>query len=551
MPHKILIIGATGLFGGHCARALIEDDAYDVICAGRGRATLEREFGARTVVLDRSDLASVRKALLLLKPFAVLDLAGPFQLYGGEPYAFAKAVIEAGAHYLDIADAPAFVSQIATLDEVAKAHNVTALSGTSSTPAISSIVADNLAMGMSKIHEIETAIVPGNRTPRGLSVMKAILSQAGQQFAIWRNGRRETVHGWDETTSVSLTVAGMPDVSNRRAALVNTPDVALFPERYGAKTVVFRAGLELGLFHNALGLASGLVKYRLLKTLLPFAKLFYHGANLGIGLGSDVGGMQVRMHGVLDDGSVALRTWDLIAADGNGPKIPTQPVILALRHLVASKMVAGARPALGLFSLSEMEAQLATIGAMAEMREREVKTVFQRALGGDFAKLPEPIRTLHSCLVPMKFAGQSDVDGGATFTARLIARIFGFPKARKAIPVEVNLDASETREIWVRKFGGKPFSSMLRQGKNSGEVIERFGPLHFTIELKVKDGTLLYPAIGAKLFSVIPLPKFLLPVSETCEFVDEQGRFNFDVDISIAPFGRIVRYRGWLEPVLG
>lgn len=521
-----------------------------MICAGRNRAELEREFGARAFVLDRIDLVAVRAALLSLKPFAVLDLAGPFQLYGDDPYAFARAVIEAGAHYIDIADAPGFVSGITALDGLAKANNVTVLSGASSTPAISSIVADHLANGMSEVQKVETAIVPGNRTPRGLSVMKAILSQAGQPFSVQRNGRRETVYGWDETERVTLKVDGMPNVADRRAALVNTPDVVLFPERYAAKTVLFRAGLELGLFHNALGLMSKLVKYRLLNSLLPLAKLFYHGANLGIGFGSNIGGMQVRVCGISNDGLAIVRTWDLIAADGNGPKIPTQPVILALRHFASGKMESGARPALGLFPLAVMEAQLATIGAKTEMREQEVQTVFQRALGGDFAMLPGPIRGLHSCLSPTKFTGQSEVDGGETLVARLIARFVGFPETQRVIPVEVNLDASESREIWVRIFGGKPFRSVLRLGKNQSEVIERFGPLHFTIALKVQDDRLIYPAIGAKLFGLIPIPKFLLPVSETSEFVDDQGRFNFDVDISLAPFGRIVRYRGWLRPVV-
>ncbi len=551
MPHTILIIGATGLFGGHCARALIADGSYNVICAGRGEAALQREFGARAFVLDRNDLAAVQAALLNLKPFAVLDLAGPFQLYGDDPYGFARAVIEARAHYIDIADAPAFVDGITTLDALAKANNVTALAGASSTPAISSVVADRLAIGMSEIYEIETAIVPGNRTPRGLSVMKAILSQAGQPFTMWRNGKHETVHGWDETKRITLRVSGMPKVANRRAALVNTPDVALFPARYGAKTVLFRAGLEIGLFHNALSLASKLVKHGLLTSLLPFAKLFYHGANLGIGFGSNVGGMQVRMRGVSSAGHTIERTWDLIAADGNGPKIPTQPVILALRYLTAGKAESGARPALALFPPGELEAQLASIGAKTEIHERVIQTIFLRVLGGDFAILPTPIRVLHSCQSPTKFAGQSDVDGGATFVARLIARMVGFPKTQKAIPVEVTLDANEEREIWVRTFGRKSFSSVLRQGSNPGEVIERFGPLHFTIALKVLDGTLLYPAIGAKLFGLIPIPNFLLPVSKTCEYVDDKGRFNFDVDISLAPFGRIVRYRGWLRAVVG
>lgn len=45
-----------------------------------------------------------------------------------------------------------------------------------------------------------------------------------------------------------------------------------------------------------------------------------------------------------------------------------------------------------------------------------------------------------------------------------------------------------------------------------------------------------------------PVPRMLLPVSETAESVDAEGRVTFDVAVSLPWLGRIVRYRGWLAP---
>jgi hypothetical protein len=47
----------------------------------------------------------------------------------------------------------------------------------------------------------------------------------------------------------------------------------------------------------------------------------------------------------------------------------------------------------------------------------------------------------------------------------------------------------------------------------------------------------------------IPLPRWLLPHSLATERCDTQGRFCFDVPIVLPFVGRLVHYRGWLEPV--
>ena len=45
----------------------------------------------------------------------------------------------------------------------------------------------------------------------------------------------------------------------------------------------------------------------------------------------------------------------------------------------------------------------------------------------------------------------------------------------------------------------------------------------------------------------MPLPKFLAPLSQTKEFIDDKGRYAFDIDLSVPLFGRLIAYRGWLE----
>jgi hypothetical protein len=52
--------------------------------------------------------------------------------------------------------------------------------------------------------------------------------------------------------------------------------------------------------------------------------------------------------------------------------------------------------------------------------------------------------------------------------------------------------------------------------------------------------------LSAKLFNLIPVPKWLLPKSIAHETVDEYERFVFDVAL-YTPFGaRIAHYRGLL-----
>ena len=538
MAKRVVIVGATGLFGGHLAQALAGRADIELIVAGRSLAplqTLAAQLNATPQTLDRTAPGDTLKAL---RPFAVIDCSGPFQTYG---YDFAQAVIDAGAHYLDIADAPEFVAGITTLDAAAKQAGLTAWSGASTTPALSSAIVADLAQDLDQIDLIETAILPGNKTPRGLSVMQAILGQVGVPFPRRYGGRTEHAIGWRDTTHIAPQVQNQR-LSPRRAALVNTPDVALLPGVFNARTTVARAGLELALFHRALSIAATLRLPKLVSLAAPLRRV----SQLFSGFGSDAGGMRVRVIGQ-QNGHISERIWDMILPDGQGPKTPVQPAIILLDQLLRGVATPGARPAIAAFTRAQAEAQLAQISATFERRDTDITPIFQAVLGPDFAKLPQPVQTLHRPAAVTRHMGEAQIATATTSLAKLAALIGGFPLRGGTVPADVTIDAQGNAERWTRKLGSKTFHSVLTRTKDN-RMTETFGPLTFDLNLQVQNGTLTFPVGQGRAFNLIPIPKFLTPISETSESTDPQGRFTFDVRLSLPNGALIVHYKGHLTP---
>jgi saccharopine dehydrogenase-like NADP-dependent oxidoreductase len=106
----------------------------------------------------------------------------------GDPYRIPRYCIERNINYLDLSDDGAFAAGIAALNDAALEAGCFALSGVSSVPAISASAVRALSDGLSAIKTIETALLPGNRAPRGRSVIGSILSQAGEPLMVWQGG---------------------------------------------------------------------------------------------------------------------------------------------------------------------------------------------------------------------------------------------------------------------------------------------------------------------------------------------------------------------------
>jgi saccharopine dehydrogenase-like NADP-dependent oxidoreductase len=267
-----VLVGATGAFGERLAEGLIRA-GIAVIGVARNEARLEilaRRLGPLFVAepmdraaIDTAHLHALRKRWPGL--FAVADASGPFQASDDR---LPRAAIGARLHYVDLADARGFVGGIRVLDQQARAADVAVLAGASSTPALSHAVLDTLVAGSRKVIAIEVSIAPGNRAPRGLSVVQAILSTVGQPIRVFRGCRWTEQRGWTLGKTIEL-----PGIGKRRVALCETPDLDLLVERYHpVADAVFGAGLELRLLHESVGALGLPVRLGILKSLAGLAR---------------------------------------------------------------------------------------------------------------------------------------------------------------------------------------------------------------------------------------------------------------------------------------
>ena len=178
-----VVLGGYGNFGRSVVAALAADRSDRVVVAGRdvqkARAVAD-EVGshAEAASLD-CRAANLAAELRRLGANVVVHAAGPFQ---GQDYVVARACIEAGAHYVDLADARAYVCGIDALDEAARRNDVLVVSGASSVPALSSAVVDMLRPQFSVIESIEHGITSGAKPP-GLAAMEGVLGYVGKPFA--------------------------------------------------------------------------------------------------------------------------------------------------------------------------------------------------------------------------------------------------------------------------------------------------------------------------------------------------------------------------------
>lgn len=547
---RVVLLGGYGVFGGKLAEALLRDVRFEVIVTGRSLDKAQafcRTHGGIAARLDRTS-PDFPAALAALEPFVTVDAAGPFQAYHRKAYAVARAALQAGSHYLDLSDDAAFTRCISSLDGQAKAAGRTVLSGVSSVPVLSSAAVEAMKDEFSRLDLIESTILPGNRAPRGLSVMRAILAQAGRPLAVTRDGGLETVSGWSGLRKRRIGPSGAAGLPPRWTSFIGAPDLALFPERYGARTVLFRAGLELPLLHLGLWLLAWPVRIGLVRSLEPAAKPLRAIAGWLEPFGSDRGGMEVRLAGLGADGQPIARTWTLIAEAGDGPHIPAVAAVVLCRRLCEGSVSSGARACLGEITLAEIAAATAHLKVATFEAADPQPALFQQVLGKTFPALPSSVQALHTVFERRRWSGEARVTRGRSNLGGLCCRLIGFPPEGEKTPVSVIIERRGDREHWLRDFAGKRFRSVLslRGAPGSGIVQERFGPFAFDIHLNLKGGALACP-VGRGRFLGLPLPRWLLPLSEATE-IDDDGTFRFDVRISLPLAGELVHYRGWLKP---
>jgi hypothetical protein len=315
--------------------------------------------------LDHS-LHDFPRALARLAPDLVIHCAGPFQ---SQDYRVALAAMAAGAHYLDLADGRQFVAHFSHhVHSAARAAQRLAISGASTLPALSSAVVDSLMLRLPEIDEIQIAIAPGQRAPRGEATIAAVLGYAGRPFKWRSDGAWRDAWGWQELRRVRFYALGV-----RWAAACDVPDLELFPKRYpGLRTMEFRAALEIGTQQFALWLAAFLRRRGMSLPIERWAKPLGWIASRMNALGGDLGGMLVSISGRRPDGSGARVEWHLTADAEHGPEVPCMAAILLARKLAQGDVAQrGAFPCMGFLSLREFEQEFARWRITTVVREKD------------------------------------------------------------------------------------------------------------------------------------------------------------------------------------
>jgi len=359
--HTILVLGGYGFFGERICHALASDSNIRLFIGGRDESKAKQLALKLGINVEQGIAVDAHSPMLAqylneLKINTVIHTAGPFQR---QHYSVARAAIEAGCNYIDLADGRDFVAGISELDDLACARQVLVTSGASSLPALSSAVVDRYLPRFSRLDAIRHGIGSGARAP-GLATMRGVFGYCGKPFVCLIDGKWRQVFGW-----LDLQRYQFPNpVGARLLGNCDVPDLVLFPQRYpDVKTVTFKAGFANSSGHLVVWTGAQLVRYKLLPGLSALVTPLNKISHWLEPFVSEKGGMFVELEGVgLDEKPLKL-TWYLIAAQNHGPHIPCGAAIalaqkLACGEKLRGELQYGATPCMGLLTVEEYLAAL-------------------------------------------------------------------------------------------------------------------------------------------------------------------------------------------------
>lgn len=178
---RILILGGHGVFGRLLATELLATTAATVVLAGRtprpaGATSTHAGKGERTktVTMDLHDPASIVPELASVD--VVVCAAGPFQTLSPE---LVLRSVGAGAHWLDISDDPGWIASVLHNPEIqrlAREQDLVVAPGLSTSPAISSALAELCLRELPSATSSRTAVFIGNRNPKGAGAIASALA---------------------------------------------------------------------------------------------------------------------------------------------------------------------------------------------------------------------------------------------------------------------------------------------------------------------------------------------------------------------------------------
>lgn len=354
---RIVVYGGYGVFGRRVVEDLLTHTEAEITIAGRHPRRVERGTGTErtrsespfprvtAVYSDLRDLESVVRTIRGAK--AVILAAGPFQ---GLPLTVLEGAMKEGAPYLDLSDSREYVRRVYKCEYEIVRAGISAFTGLSTLPGISSVLVEKMRVHFDTLQAIRMFMSPGNRNPRGIATIQSIMTYVGRPISIVRNGNPEFVAGWSGAERVEFPAP----VGERTTYFCDVPDYDLFPKFFGARTVEFRAGLELPVLNRGLEWLGRIRPAAPFVGERWFVRLMVLASQMLAGFGTPHGGLLVTVEGtragkgdrprqkssglegspLADSEPVPFSVSAAVITERDGPQVPAAPAgIVAARLL--------------------------------------------------------------------------------------------------------------------------------------------------------------------------------------------------------------------------
>jgi hypothetical protein len=182
----------------------------------------------------------------------------------------------------------------------------------------------------------------------------------------------------------------------------------------------------------------------------------------------------------------------------------------------------------------------AVFAAGGSIPERAPENALIECMDGAFVKLPALVQQAHRGTI--RLSGNAKVERGRGLGG-LIAAIMRLPKSNPKAELVVVAWHFPDQIVWSRSFDGKVFESTFK--RDDDLLVERMGPLSLYLQPMCEGGRLVYRLIATQI-GPIALPRVLAPSMSAWES-EKDGKYAFEVSVSLPIFGQMIRYSGVLD----
>ena len=266
--------------------------------------------------------------------------------------ALMQACLEAGCHYIDIAEDRRYVAHVLQLGSKLADRGLTAVTGASSLPGISGALALLARAGSAvPIERVRCTLMIGNNNPKGAAAVVSAAQQVGRTI----RAPQGELKAFRDAELVPLPLPFGP----RRVLNFDSPEYDLFPELLGAGSVSVKVGFELRLATAAFRVMAAFAP-KLGRMLLPRLAT---PAGLLQGIGCSGGAVMCEIF--FADGTKRCAS---IAGRRDGQLLAALPAVYAAERLAAdSTCQRGALTAYELLGAKNLTDQLVDDGFEFEL----------------------------------------------------------------------------------------------------------------------------------------------------------------------------------------